>query len=119
MNAVDHILQEGHTSAKLLSGKVDAGKLKAIVSEEAMVLKQAMKFSHVQSIVYYTSSCNSTENEILVMKVLKEHREDHSIRSPFEMASFLPDLVLKLKNEIEDSKGGSETGYNSTGKCCV
>ena len=98
VNPVDFVLQEGHTAAKLLSGKIDVGKQKAIINEEYMILKQAIKYSQVQSVVYFTSSDYPGENEDLVARVLNEYRAEANHKSPFLLTEFLPDLVASLKS---------------------
>ena len=110
MNPVDFILQEGNVAAKLLSSTIDVGKQRAIVTDEYMTLKHSFTFSHVQSILYFTLSDKSTENEGLVMRALNEHRQDESaMKNPFQLTPFLPDLVSKLRAHLQNADGGEET----------
>lgn len=107
VNPVDFVLQEGNDAAKLLVGKIDVGRQKAIISDESMILKHAFTYTHVQQILYYTLSVNSAENEGLVMSVLKEHREQPTVKNPFQMETFLPDLVSNLRSHIKEAEGGT------------
>eukprot|EP00794_Sanderia_malayensis_P007536 gene7536-8373_t len=105
VNPVDFVLQEGNTvAAKLLSSKLDAAKHKTIISDECMILRHALKFTHVQSVLYFTSSDSAVENDELVMKILKEHREEATSKSPFQLAHFLPDLVASLRKQIQSDQ---------------
>ena len=115
VNPVDFVLQEGNVAAKLLSGKVDTGKQKAIISEELMIIKHALKFSQAQSILYFTSSENSSENEDLIMKALKDHREDTSLKNPFQLSPFLPDLVSNLRVHVQHSEDGMQEIFIGSG----
>ena len=116
MNPVDFIFQEGITAAKVLSSKVDVGKLRVIVAEETMILKHAVTFTQAQSILYFTSSENPSENEDLVMRTLKEHREETTARSPFDLAPFLPDLVDNLRTHVQENSDGLSTIFSKSGK---
>ncbi len=111
VSPVDFVLQEGNVAAKLLTSKIDAGKQKAIISEESIILRQALKFTQVQSVLYFTSSDVAAENEDLVMRILKEHREETTSKSPFQLSHFLPDLVSSLRKQIEDNNDAMNTGY--------
>ena len=112
VNPVDFVLQEGNVAAKLLIGKIDVGKQKAIISDEHMTLKHAFTFSQTQSILYFTLSSNSAENEDLVMQVLREYREQPLVKNPFQMAPFLPDLVSDLRSHVRDAEDQMETIFN-------
>ena len=115
VNPVDFVLQEGNVAAKLLSTKIDVGKQKAIISDEYMTLKHAVSFNQAQSILYFTLSDNSAENEDLVMKSLKEHREESTIKNPFQLAPFLPDLVSNLRTHVQSVEDGMETLFIGSG----
>ena len=107
-------------AAKLLVGKVDVGKRKAIISDEYATLKHAVSFNQVQSILYFTLADNSAENEDLVMRVLKEYREDQVlIKNPFQLAPFLPDLVSSLRSHTQDAKGVMENLAIGGGMCKI
>ncbi len=119
VNPVDFVLQEGNMAAKLLTGKIDANKQKSIISYEHMILRQAMKFTQVQSVLYFTSSDKPAENEDLVMRSLKEYREEVSSKSPFQISPFLPDLVSSLKRQIESNDNGMQTACMESSKSCI
>lgn len=112
VNPVDFVLQEGNVAAKLLVGKIDIGKQKAIISDEQMTLKHAFTFNQAQSILYFTLSSNSAENEDLVMQALKEYREEPVVKNPFQMAPFLPDLVSDLRSHIRDAEDQMATIFS-------
>ena len=92
---VDFVLQEGPQSSTLLSSTVTPKEMQRIADHETETLRHAMKFSSCQYIVYTTQSVQEDENEKLVQKLVAEPS------SPYQLSSFLHDLVHSLTSSIE------------------
>ena len=99
VNPVDYVLQEGVSFAKELANKSEGGKVRSLAFEHLSSIKQAMKFSHVQMIVYCTDSVHDVENEGVVTKASEENKNEvtKSNQATFE---FFP-VMYELNRSIQ------------------
>ncbi|XP_022091611.1 putative methyltransferase NSUN7 [Acanthaster planci] len=102
-NPVEYIIHEGADASilgELSQEQIDSDKLDVLVSKHMELLKHAMKFPHVQAVVYATNSIFREENENVVTKVTEyiNARTSTSIRNPFRL---IPPVLPLTPAELE------------------
>ena len=82
----------------LSQGSLDEGRLGDLIMQHNNVFRHAMRFPHVQAVVYCTRSLHEAENENIVTQGIEFVNMVQQKKTPFRIA---PPVLLLLDHEIE------------------
>ncbi|XP_060576770.1 putative methyltransferase NSUN7 isoform X2 [Ruditapes philippinarum] len=104
-NPIDFVVNEGEDMKilKYLSlGETDDTKLGEMIANHGKVLRQAMKLSKVQAVVYMTRSVNESENENVVTKAVEQTNMIQQRKFPYRV---VPPVLPFTGSDIEKGIG--------------
>lgn len=104
-NPIDFVVNEGEDMKilKYLSlGETDDSKLGEMIANHGKLLKQAMKLSKVQAVVYMTRSINDSENENVVNKSIEYINMVQQRKFPWRV---VPPVIPFSGSDIEKGIG--------------
>ncbi|XP_045204009.2 putative methyltransferase NSUN7 isoform X2 [Mercenaria mercenaria] len=104
-NPIDFVVNEGEDMKilKYLSlGETDDTKLGEMIANHGKLLRQAMKLSKVQAVVYMTRSVNESENENVVSKAVEQTNMIQQRKFPYRV---VPPVLPFTGHDIEKGIG--------------